>query len=199
MGEHERASGWGDPAGEDGLSADLARLVGDTRAADAARSRARERSMRQQEAETATLAGVLLDLAEQRIGVAIRTTWGRSHHGQIAAVGRDFVHLRTTGGTNVYLSASAIAVLRRLPGQQASEAIGARPGVANTTLAAFLSGLAPERPLVSVTVEGEPSVLTGELRAVGTDVVTLRLHGAPSVVAYVGLSSLSEVAVLASG
>jgi len=63
-------------------------------------------------------------------------------------------------------------------------------------LADVLAQAAGQRPRVSVQA-GAASV-TGDLRAVGTDVLTVRTDGAAGLV-YVRLLSLSEVSFLASG
>ncbi len=179
-------------------SDELARLVADSQASAAARARSRERSLRQQATEEATFTGLLLDLAEDGSEVSIRTRAGRSVYGVIAGLGRDFILLRTGAGADTLVVLRALAAVRRRPGQHAPDTAGARPTAGKTSLAAHLSGLAPERPRVAIAVDGEPMMLNGELRAVGVDVATLRLDGEPPVTAYVALASVSLV-VLASG
>src|SRR4051794_41954156 len=59
------------------LLVELARWAADERATDAARSRTRERWLRQQSAEGARMAGVALDLAERRgPGVVLKAGGG---------------------------------------------------------------------------------------------------------------------------
>jgi hypothetical protein len=60
-----------------------------------------------------------------------------------------------------------------------------------------LAAIAGDRPRVQVVAARE--TLTGELRAVGADVVTLRIDGRPAGVVYVALSSISECSILGSG
>jgi hypothetical protein len=178
----------------DPLDADLARLVGDARVTQAAQSRARERSLRQQATAEATLVGLLVDLAEEGAEVTVRTSAGRAHQGPIVAIGRDFVIVGARAGyTCIVLD--ALAAVRRRPGRHPSDTSGDRPAPRLVTLAAHLADLAPEGRRVAVAVTGEPALLTGELRAVGRDIATLRLDGDPPVTAYVALRSVSEVLV----
>src|SRR3954469_10464591 len=69
------------PGAVDHLLAEFARWTADERATEAARSRTRERWLRQQAVEGARLAGVALDLAERRAAVIVRTSSGRTHRG----------------------------------------------------------------------------------------------------------------------
>jgi len=176
------------------LDVDLARLVGDEQAGEAARSRARERWLRQQATAEATLVGLLVDLAEEGADVTVRTTSGRAHQGPIVAVGRDFVIVGVSRG-HVCITLDALATARRRPGRHRSETTGDRPAPRSLTLADHLAALAPEAPRVSLAAAGEPVLLTGELRSVGRDVMTVRLDGEPPVTAYVALRSVSEVLV----
>ncbi len=130
------------------------------------------------------MAGVLLDLAEGRQQLTIRMTSGRLVRGSVELVALDAVALRTGAGHLTLLRLDAIVWVRRVPGQAgepATEPAGARPAARPATFAALAAGLAAERPQVSLAVAGEASLLTGELRSVGVDVLTVRLDGAPPV------------------
>jgi len=187
-------------AEDEDLEADLARLVGDTRTADAVRARIRERNLRVAAGAGATLSGILLDLAEGRTTISARTTFGRTLHGRVTIVASDAVVIETAGGLPTYVRLDAIAWLRRLPGRvPPAAAAGDRPAPRSTTFAALAGELAGERPRVTLAVLGEPAVLSGELVAAGTDVLTVRLDGEPPVTAYVSLAQVSELTVLASG
>src|SRR4051794_39148118 len=103
----------GDGAGAvDQLLVDLARWSADGRVADAARSRTRERWLRQQATEGARLAGVALDLAERRVPVIVRTLAGRAHRGVLAAVGVDFWVLATNAGHPCLIALAAVGGVR---------------------------------------------------------------------------------------
>lgn len=180
----------------DGLLADLARWTADARTDDAARSRTRERWLRQQAEEDARFAGVALDLSEAGAGVALRLTSGRTLHGRIATVARDFCVVRHGSGTATLVSFAAIATVRPEPGYRAGQAMSERTAPVDATLAGVLAGLAGERPRVRVVTEGGGEALAGELRAVGADVATLRLDGAHGGTAYLRLGAVLEVTLL---
>jgi hypothetical protein len=150
--------------------------------------------LRQQATADATMTGLLVDLAEEGTEVTVRTNAGRAHHGAIVTVGRDFVIVGAAAGyTCIVLD--ALAAVRRRPGRHQPDTTSHRPAPRSVTLAAHLADLAPEGPRVAVAVAGEPALLTGQLRAVGRDIATLRLDGDPPVTAYVALRSVSEVLV----
>ena len=64
------------------------------------------------------------------------------------------------------------------------------------TIAALLADVAAERPRVAVAVLGEHALVTGELRAVGADLITIAVADGPL---YVAARQVSELTVLASG
>ena len=177
------------------MLADLARWTADERAGEAARSRMQERWLRRQAEEEARFGGVLLDLAEAAAGVAIRTTSGRTVHGQIAAVARDFCAVRHAGMAT-FLAFAAIATVRPEPGFRAGDAASGRAAPVGAGLGEVLGGLAGDRPRVRVVVDGGGDAVAGELRSVGADVVTLRLDGDAGTPLYLPLTSVREVTLL---
>jgi hypothetical protein len=189
-------------AAVDALLVDLARWMGDERAEEAARSRSRERWRRQQASEDAHLAGVALDLAEQGAPVALGTTTGRTHSGRILAVAEDFCVVQARRGSATLVALDAVATLRAARQGRSSlplEAMSERTAPLELRLADALAGLAGDRPRVQLVTDGTGHVLVGELRAVGADVVTLRLDGDPPVAVYVRLASVTECSVFGSG
>jgi hypothetical protein len=176
----------------DRLLADLAAWQADQRTEDAAQARARERSLRLQAEEEATLAGLLVDAAERGEPVVVMVQGGRTHRGQVAAVGADYVAVRSGRGRLAFVALGAVGAVRA-SGPPAS---GARPA-GTTDLVDVLARLAEDRPRVQVVTAGE--VLNGELVAVGHDVATLRLDNAEPPLAYVALASVSEVSLPESG
>ena len=198
--------------GVDRLLGHLGRWAADTRASEAASARSRERWLRRQAAEDATLPGVALDLDERGDAVVLRTTAGRTHRGRLVAVARDVWVLRSDGsdGTGgggamagtTFVATDAIASLRAQPGgrgRPAPEAAGARPVPLAASMADMLTELAAEHPRVRVVALGEPEAMVGQLRSVGVDVATLRVAGEPPTTVYVRLGSVSELSVLGSG
>lgn len=201
-----------EPRGVDRLLGDLGRWAGDARASDAANARSRERWLRRQAAEEATLPGLALDLAERGDAVVLKTTAGRAHRGRLVAVARDVWVLRSDftdgdGGPDgmagaTFVATDAIASLRAQPGvsgKPAPEAAGARRVPLAASMADLLTELAVEHPDVRVVVLGEPEAMVGQLRSVGVDVATLRVAGEPPTTVYVRLGSVSELSVLGSG
>ncbi|MEO6121493.1 MAG: hypothetical protein ABIW46_02025 [Acidimicrobiales bacterium] len=181
----------------DALLADLARWSGESRTATAAQARTRERWLRQQAAEDARFTGLLVDLAERELPLSLVTTSGQVSRGRVRAVAADFVVVASAsdGGTTSLVRLDAIATLRLEPGFRQSAVAADRPAPLATTFAEVLAGLAEERPRVRAVADGA-GTLTGELRAVGTDVVTIRLDGEPPSSVYVRLAAVSQVTLL---
>jgi hypothetical protein len=180
----------GDP-GRHGLTAWAARLLVD----DAVRERIRSHWLRQQAAEEGTFAGVLEDLAERGRPVVVHLRNGRVHRGAPTIVGVDFVALSGPADRGIFVALHAITSVRTLPGE--GPTTGDRFWRGNATLAELLSALTGERARVLlVGLDGRDAV-SGELRAVGRDVVTVRLDGGG--LAYLALDSVAEVSLVESG
>ncbi len=141
------------------------------------------------------LVGILADLAERERAVIIDTTAGRRHKGLLLVVGRDFGAVRTPHGVAVLIRYDAIA-------SRAARAPRGGPDwvtecvVPTATLAGALGALAGSGARVIAHPRGGTAV-QGEVRAVGADVVTLRLDDRGA--AYVPLTSLGELSVVESG
>jgi hypothetical protein len=184
----------------------LEQWAADARAKEAADARVRERWLRAQAAEEASLAGVLLALAERRETVVLTTAPGRRHRGVVTGVGMDFVVIEGPAGTPTLVALAALADVRVAEGgtEPASRSAarttttgdGAGRGALGVRLGDVLAQAAGQRPRVAVHA-GAASVV-GQLRAVGSDVLTVRTDGDARAV-YVGLASVSEVSFLASG
>lgn len=174
----------------------LAAWAADQRADEAAAGRIRERWLRQQAAEAATLAGIALDLAERRARVSVRTRAGRSHHGRVDAVGRDFLVMRSASSRPTFVAMAAVAWLRPEPGA-AGDGTGDRGAPLDVSLADVLLRLSGDRPHLQVTVGDE--TVTGQLRSVGADVLTMRIDGDPPASAHIRMDAIYEVSPLGSG
>lgn len=146
---------------------DLSRQLAEWSAAEAAAERSRERSLRQQAAESATLAGLFIDMAErgETVAVVLAGTSG-NRAGEVTSVGADFVVLDRT-----FIPFAAIASVR------GPKAAGDRTAHGLTFLAA-LSRLAEDRPDVAVTVDGG-DVVSGELQAASDELLTLSTAWVP--------------------
>lgn len=183
----------------DGLG-DLERWAANARAREAADARVRERWLRAQAEEESSLAGVLLALAEGRRSVVLSTAPGRRHSGVVTGVGLDFVVVEVPAGTATLVALPAVADVR-VAGAGAGKAAtttgdSAERGALGVRLADVLAQAAGQRP--RVVVHAGASSVVGELRAMGSDVLTVRSDGDGRPV-YVALASVSEVSFLASG
>lgn len=177
---------------------DLERWIADARAAEAVDARVRERWLRTQAAESSTIAGTLIALAEAGRPVVVITTAGRRHAGVVTMVGQDFV-------TVVREERLTLVSLRALASVEHSREFGAAPTdgelepslAAPVTLHDVLSRAVGDRPRLML--HAGDAHTTGQLVAVGVDVVTLRTDAEPPGLAYVSLGSVSEASLLDSG
>ena len=199
MGMRDRS----DPDGRGGEVADalderdLTRAAAELRTDDAARSRSRQRWLRSQAEEEATFGGVLVDLGERARPVVISCRSGRSHQGWIVGVGVDCVTMLTQRDERIVVVLDAIAFVRPQAHEEAT--VGDRCVSGDASLAEVLAEWASERPQIHVVAFDGTAGVRGELRAVGRDVLTLRLDGNPPTTGYVRLASVSEVSATASG
>ncbi len=150
--------------------------------------------MRRQAAEEATLAGVLVDLAERGAAVAIHTVAGHRHRGRITTVGRDVVGLVGPDGHVTLVHVDAVVAVRPQPG--ALPVTGDGRLDLSTTLRRELSELYHDRERARLTLLGGETV-TGALDNVGLDVLGLTTDRGGR--AYVPLCSVLEVSVPESG
>lgn len=169
----------------------LPRWTAQARVEQRALERAREASLRRQAAESATVAGCLLDLAERGAAVGITTVAGRNLHGTITTVGLDYVRLASLWHRDVIVPFAAILVIRPKPGD--AEALGGRPPAADLTLGEALAELAHDRPRMVLALRTPDQTVSGELRSVGADVVNVSLDGPEPVVASIPLAALAEI------
>ena len=191
MADDERDPAWAELA-------DVERWAAEIRARDAADARVRERWLRRSAEEEAELAGVLLDLAERGATAVITTSSGRRHPGRVAAVGADFVAVRTDGNRTTLVALAAVASARvNGPQPAGGGAAGRSERSVAVSMADVLAHAVGRRPRVHVHCDA--ATTAGELRSVGTDVVTLRTDGDPPGQAYVSLASVSEISLLDSG
>lgn len=174
-----------------GAGVDLDAWLAGLRAGEEAGSRRRQRSLQQQVSEEASFRGVLVDLADHRRSVAVDTVVG-SRPLELRGVGIDFC-AGIDRGRWVLVALHAVAAVRPLGGgldlPGGSRAVGV-----DATLLEALADLLGDRPRVAATlVSGEP--VTGELRSVGTDVVTLRADGDPARAVHLSTAHLVELVV----
>jgi hypothetical protein len=158
----------------DGLISAFARWSADQRVGEAAQARSRERWLRAQAAEAATLAGTLVDLAEERADVAL-VVGSRTVIGRLTGVGRDACVVAEISGAATVVALARLVAIRvagRRPGT--GEATGEREPAGGWGLVDALATLAAERGPVRLGLRGGETV-SGVLVAVGDDVLTVQL------------------------
>lgn len=165
-------------------------------AEQAVAARARERLLRQRAEEGARFAGTLRDIAEAGGVVTVRTEAGVAHQGRLVAVGLDHCAVATVRGPVVFVALDAVALVRPEPGAAHAAATGERDAAQDRTLLEVLARLVDDRPRVALLARGSPEPVTGELRAVGEDVVTVRLDGDTRGTAYVRAAAITELVVV---
>jgi len=188
-------------AGPDGLLAGdapslasrLEAWLAEARVERSADARSREHWLRAAADADATFSGVLLDLAERGVPLAVATVAGRRHRGVVEVVGADFVALRAGPRREVLVAQRAIASVRTAPA--AGVSIGERVVTTDLRLGDVLGELATERARVTLFLLDASEAVTGELRSVGQDVVTVRTDGEDRGAAYLRTDAVAEVAL----
>ncbi|MGI8662138.1 MAG: hypothetical protein ACR2LQ_02870 [Acidimicrobiales bacterium] len=173
------------------LLAHLDRWVALARSDEAVAARTRRRWLRQIADESASFAGVLVDLAERATPVVVQGVGGRRHRGIVAGIGADFAALRTADGADVMLAFAGMASVR-VDGSGGAT-LGDRDVRVEMALAEALAALAATRQRVLVVTLAEPEGIAGELLSVGSDVLNVRLDGAARGIAYVPIATVAEV------
>jgi hypothetical protein len=178
----------------DRLLAAFALWSADQRVGQAAGARSRERWLRRQAADAATLIGTLIDLAERCADVAL-VVGARSVTGRLAGVGRDACVIAEPSGTATVVPLARLVAVR-VAGRRTGlgEATGERAGPGGWAMADALAALAAERSPVRLGLKGG-EVLSGVLVTVGEDVLTLQLpvDGARAYVALAALETATPI------
>lgn len=170
-------------------------LLDDARAQEAGAARGRERWLRQAAAEDATLAGVLLDLAEARAEATVQSSSGRAHRGRVVLVGSDVVAVETSPGP---LALVALRSVVSVCPEAGPGPVGSRPAPEGPGLLDLLATAAADDEIVLLTGPSGATV-RGVLAGVGADVVALRPEDGRGLTTYVSADSICEVLVLRSG
>lgn len=177
--------------GRDRLARSLERWAADAAVDEAARRRARQRWLRLQAEEEASLVGTLVDLAERGQPVTLDVGDQRVR-GRVVGIGTDFLALRTDRDQQVLVRTSAVDAVRADPGERA--VAGDRTALVDVALDAVVGPLAADRPDVVVRTRSRTAV-RGQLRGAGTDVIRLRTDGDPAAPVWVPLAAI-DVLVL---
>lgn len=168
----------------------LVRLVDDARLEEAVAERAARRVLRDADADDATLAGTLADLAEQRALLVLDTTAGHRVRGRVVGVAGDHVVVSGDHGT-AWVALVEVAAVRARPGNRLDAGGGDRAGAEVRPLHEALRDLVQEGAEVHVLVAGADP-LRGRLHAVGRDLMTLR-HDDPGDRTLVPLARVAVV------
>jgi hypothetical protein len=160
---------------------------------EAARARARQRWLERQAAEEATLAGVLVDLAERGRPVLVTTRGGHRLSGPVRAVGADFGVVRETRLGDVVFPIDRIGSIRAAPGDGLPA--GTTPVTFGLTFGAGVTELAADRPHVVVSAAGETH--RGTLASAGADVITVLLDAARRETVHVATSAIDHLVITA--
>jgi hypothetical protein len=151
----------------EGLEEALGRWAADQRAGAAADARRRERWLRQQAAESATVPGVLLDLAERWAPVRIDTNGG-PHQGRVEAVTSGLCALRRPDRGIALIALPAVTAVHT----EVQLAAGDRSPEVQLDMAGALAALSADRPEVTLELTGGAHV-TGALHTVGIELASL--------------------------
>lgn len=170
----------------------LTSLIDEERTSAIRRQRDREHGLHHQAQMQASIMGTLIDLGEQAAQLTIHTKSGNTHHGEIGTVGRDFFSLRLRSDAILYCHISNLSSIRPQSNSTHGPALGNRETNVDLLFSELLSLASEEKPLVTIITSGGEQI-GGHLYSVGTDVVTIQLHGADPAVCYVSLDSLAEL------
>jgi len=156
--------------------------------------------MWRQSADDATLAGILVDLAEHHATVVVRTCVGGCHIGVVHRVGRDHCVV-AVGARRVIVGLAGVTTVEPAPadpapGVRGTPPLGHRAPPDAGCVADVLAEMCADRPVVAVTtLDGRTT--TGVLDAVGRDVIVLGAGG-PGAPRYARLDSVVDVTVSAA-
>lgn len=172
--------------------APLAHWLAEGRVEAASEARARQRWLERQAAEEATIAGVLLDLAERSRPIVVRTKGAHTAQGTITAVGTDFVAVRVARLGELLVPLTSIATLRTVPGE--SPVVGARPLSFVIVFAEALVEMAADRPEVLVSTGNEE--IRGSLRSAGRDLISVTSTAEGRPVVQIASGAIDHLLVL---
>lgn len=186
-GRHEDLLGGARPT----LASRLDAWIADARVDQSADERSRERWLTTAADADATFSGVLLELAERGAAVTVATVAGRRVHGTVSVLGCDFASIRRRDADEVLVSLGAVTSLRTSPG--VVPAVGERVVTTDLRLGDVLAELLADRVRVHLVVGDGRDPVSGTLRSVGQDLVTVRGDGPDQGLSYVPLRAVVEL------
>ncbi len=174
------------------FGATLHRFIADALVDEAAAARSRQFWLEQQLAEGATLAGVLIDIAESQIACRATLTSGAVLRCRLSVVGDDFMLAVDDHDVEHFV---ALPAINHVAVESTRAPVGLSSRSASLSLALALAAVAEDRPLVAVHHLDGTSV-RGELLRCGADHCTLRVREAAFKSVMVPLASLSHLTSL---
>ena len=154
-----------------------------------------ERDLVERAASLATFVGVLGDLRDRSVALAVTTAWGRRHRGVVADIGIDHVVLDRSGGA-VAIVIDEIATVMPDPDVVMGPGDGDLPHSSDATLMERLDRWREGRQEVGIVSRGSGQPLRGSLVVVGDDVVTLSRESSQARI-HVPARAIVEVHVAA--
>jgi hypothetical protein len=166
------------------------RELSETRVADAADARRRQRRERELQIEESTLRGVLCGLVDVGHPVVVVGAGGRRTSGVLVDVGVDVIVVETTAGPVTAIKIGAVAAIEA-DGLSAGGAGAGRPESSDRTFAEQVADLVGTGEVVGFHLQHDIR-FDGEVLGVGQDVAIVRAAGSQTI--YVALDSMNEVA-----
>ena len=161
-------------------------------ASEAVSARQRRHWGRQEDRETTTLVGLLVNLVEWGGDISLDVDGGRRFVGALRGVGADVAMLRGRDGRAVLISLDYVSLVRPSASDR-QEHTGDRPATLSAVFHEVLAELSTDRPSVAIHLgQGEP--VQGRLQWCGLDVCCLH-SGTPTQSVYVPLMAIAAVAV----
>ncbi len=145
-----------------------------------------------QQAQETTMVDLLENLADRSRSAGITLIGGRRFAGVIKALGEDFMILSDFEAGEVFIPYASLAVV--LPGPEPAELPPERPFSLSLCFADALADLAAERAGIVAEVAG--SVMRGELRSAGQDVITIRPDSGVRTPLYVSMAAIASLVVV---
>lgn len=172
------------PGSDDEIGAWLLRFMAD----DAADGRARVEIWRRRTDESATLVGVLADIAEGGRSAEVHTISGNTHVGRIGHVADAAIVIETLNRHLVVLRTSAISAV--VPGQ-GFRVPGEGVPTSTRSFRAIVDAVVEPGDFLAVTAGG--SSFVGEFVGCGQEVLLMR--GATNRTVYIALEAVCEISV----
>jgi hypothetical protein len=165
----------------------LRRWLAELRVDDAARERSRTAELEARAAEEATLAGVLVELAERGESIGLTMRSGAQHRGVVRLVGPDAVVMLLETRQWLVARVASIASLRALNSPPVTGATEPSTASRYPRLAAAVA-----EPGTWVVASSGPTNVGGTLVSAGSDVMLVRLESGDH--AYVALAATDTIA-----